>query len=497
MNDFAREWESDLREFTEELLRFDTTEGNEASAQEVVRERLDDLGFETYEWTADAEALADHPSFPDDPAEIPVEGRPNVGGVLEFGDSVERSSTDHSSGRRGGETASNGTVEPSRGPREAPDAGPTLVLNGHVDVVPAARESWSSDPFEPTWSREEEEADGGDAGNRDTGDRQAGNEDARDGDAEDGNAGDAESERLTARGAADMKSGLAACVFAAKHLHEASSDHRESEVDLDGRLVVESVVGEEEGGIGAAASALSNPYPFERDAAIIAEPTELRPITASEGSLMKRLRLTGRSAHAASRWRGVDVLPYFEEIRRAFRDLEAERGESVTHPLYEEFPVPWPVVFGRVEAGDWASSVPADLTAEVRIGVAPGETVSEAEAVFEERLAELVASDDWLSQHPPEFERFSIQFEPSEIDPDEPVVVALGRAMESNGLSDTDPRGATYGADARHYVEAGIPTVMFGPGSIEQAHFPDETVEWSEVLTAGEVLADTAKEFLG
>ena len=401
MNDFARERESDLREFTERLLRFDTTGGDEAPAQRFVAERLDDLGFETYEWTADAGPLADPPSFPDDP-----------------------------------------------------DAGPTLVLNGHVDVVPAARESWDTDPFEPTWR----EVDG--------------------------------VERLTARGAADMKAGLAACAFAAEHL-------RESGPDLDGRIVVESVAGEEEGGIGAAAAALSNPYPFERDAAIIAEPTDLRPVVAAEGSLMKRLELAGRSAHAASRWRGESVLPRFEAIRRAFRDLEAERAESVSHPLYGEFPVPWPVVFGRIEAGDWASSVPADLTAEVRIGVAPGESVAEVEAQFEERLAAVAADDAWLAEHPPTFERFSVQFEPSEIDPGEPVVAAIQRAMDANGLDDTEPRGATYGADARHYVAAGIPTVMFGPGSVEQAHFPNESVPWSEVLTAGEVLADAAAAFLG
>ncbi|WP_276299796.1 M20/M25/M40 family metallo-hydrolase [Halorussus lipolyticus] len=424
MNDFAAECEADLRELTEDLLRFDTTEENEAPAQAHFRDRLADLGFETYEWTADADLLADHDSFPDDPGEIPVANRPSVGGVLEFGN---------------------------------PDAGPTLLLNGHIDVVPVARESWSSNPFEPTWRKDDE-----------TG-----------------------TETLTARGAADMKSGLATCVFAAKHLEAASSG-------LDGRLVVESVVGEEAGGVGAAAAALSNPYPFERDAAVIAEPTDLRPVTAAEGSLMKRLRLTGRSAHAATRWRGVDVLPYFEEIRRAFRELETERGESVTHPLYERFPVPWPVVVGRVEAGDWASSVPAELTAEFRIGVAPGETVAEVEDAFDQRLAEIVANDDWLADHPPAFERFSVQFEPSEIDADEPVVTAVQRAMQRNGLpeSDTDPRGATYGADARHYIDAGIPTVMFGPGSIEQAHFPDETIVWDDVLTAGQVLSETVKEFL-
>lgn len=420
MKNFA-DYDADLRAFLEELLRFDTTGGAEAPANDWFRDQLTELGFETYEWTADAEQLAQHRSFPDDPAEIEVADRPSVGGVFEFGD---------------------------------PEAGPTLVLNGHVDVVPVARESWASEPFDPVWNEDENGV-----------------------------------ETLTARGAADMKSGLAACVFAAKHLHD-------SDPDIDGRLVVESVVGEEAGGIGAAASAQSNPYPFERDAAIIAEPTELHAITASEGSVMKRLKLTGRSAHAATRWRGVDVLPYFEEIRREFEALEAERGETVTHPLYERVPVPWPVVVGRVDAGSWASSVPAELTAELRLGVAPGETVADVEAQFEERLAQLVAGDEWLAENPPEFERFSIQFEASEISADEPVVGALQQAMRANDLADTDPRGATYGADARHYIEAGIPTVMFGPGSIEQAHFPDETIDWSEVLTAGAVLGEAAEEFL-
>ncbi|WP_327050903.1 M20/M25/M40 family metallo-hydrolase [Halomicrococcus gelatinilyticus] len=422
---FTDGWNEDLRSFTERLLAFDTTGGAEAPAQAWLTDRLDEMGFETYEWTADAETLADHPSFPDDPdnAEAGADGpdladRPSVGGVLEFGD---------------------------------PDDGPTLVLNGHVDVVPAARESWDTDPFDPTW-------DGDD---------------------------------LTARGAADMKCGLAACVFAARHLAERADD-----LNIDGRLVVESVAGEEEGGVGAAAAALSNPYPFERDAAVVAEPTDLTPVLATEGSVMKRLRLTGRSAHAATRWRGESVLPRFERVRTAFRDLEAERSETVTHPLYEEFPVPWPVTVGTVEAGTWASSVPATLEAEVRIGVAPGETVAEVERAYEQRLADVVADDDWLREHPPEFERFSIQFEPAETAADEPVVDALQAAMAGHDL-DTAPRGATYGADSRHYVAAGIPTALFGPGTIEQAHFPNETVHWPDVLTAAAVLAETAREFLG
>jgi acetylornithine deacetylase len=403
-----------VRDFASDLVSFASTDGGEAPVSAWFAARLEELGFETYEWEVDAALLAEHRSFPDDPDAIRAADRRSVGGVLEFGD---------------------------------PDAGPTLVLNGHLDVVPADEAVWSSQPFEARWRGDE----------------------------------------LTARGAADMKSGLAACVFAALAL---------AERDLDGRVVVEGVVGEEAGGVGAATAALDNPYPFDRDAAIIAEPTALTPVVASEGSLMKRLRLTGRSSHAATPWRGESVLPHFDSIREAFTDLAEEREQTVTHSLYEEFPTKWPVVCGTVEAGEWASTVPASLTAEWRIGVAPGETVAEVEEAFDERLAAVVENDEWLAEHPPEFERFTVQFEASEISPDEPVVRAVQSGMRANDLAETAPRGVTYGADARHYIEAGIPTVMFGPGSIEQAHFPDETIDFREVETAVDVLADAGEAFL-
>lgn len=422
----------DLREFVSRLVRFETLAGEEAQAQRWIRRRLDALGFDTYGWTADATRLSTHPSFPDDPEAIDTEGRRSVGGVLEFGD---------------------------------PDAGPTLVLNGHVDVVPADESQWRTDPFEPVWT-------------------------------DDG--GEPSESRLTARGAADMKSGLGACLAAALDVRERRNEEGVSGTQFDGRIVVESVVGEEEGGIGAAAAALSNPYPFERDAAIVAEPTRLQPVVASEGSLMVRLRLEGRSAHAATPWTGESVLPHFERIRTALEELEAERATRVTHPLYGVFSVPWPIVVGTVRAGTWASTVPATLLAELRVGVAPGETVDGVEAEVRDRIRRLAEDDPWTAEHPPELERFSVQFEPCEIDPGEPIVRAIQSGIDAAGLppEHRTPQGVTYGADARHYVAAGVPAVLFGPGDVLQAHFPDESIAWEEVEAARRAIGAAAVRFL-
>ncbi|ELY95763.1 peptidase M20 [Natrialba hulunbeirensis JCM 10989] len=409
-----------FKSFTEKLLSFRTESGNEQSAQQWIRGQLDACGFETYEWTADPDLLASHPSFPSDPATLDTAKRPSVAGVVEFGD---------------------------------PEEGETIVLNGHVDVVPAENDQWDTDPFTPTW----------------------------------------DGENLIARGAADMKSGLSACLFAAKELVERNT----AEEELNGRLVVESVVGEEEGGIGAAMAALSNPYPFERDAAIVAEPTELELVTAVEGSVMLRLELEGKSAHAATRWRGESVLPHFERIRTALRELETERSLTVTHPLYEQFETPWPISVGTVQAGSWASSVPSTLTAEIRVGVAPGETVSEVESIVRDRIDTVVDGDDWLEAHPPSLERFSVQFEPASVSHDEPIVQHLQAGMEQNELADTTPKGATYGADSRHYQAAGIPTVLFGPASIDNAHFPNEYVHWDAVEQSKDVLVDTLAALFG
>lgn len=414
MSEFKEKYGDKLRQFSEDLVQFESTRGSEASAQKRVKQELSKLGFDIVEWEAKAEVLSSLSSFPD-AEDIKAKNRPSVAGVLEFGN---------------------------------PNDGPTLVLNGHIDVVPVDRSLWETDPFKPVW--------------------------------DDGS--------LIARGAADMKTNLALLTYVARYVYE------QYRTELDGRIVVESVTGEEEGGIGAPMAAIDNPYEFERDAAIIAEPTDLSVVTATEGVLIKELTITGRSAHAATRWRGESVLPYFNKIREAFLDLEEERHTRERHSLYE-YPINWPVNIGVVDAGDWASSVPARLEAMIRIGVSPNESLSQVEEEFDEQIRSVVAESEWLSAHPPTFKRSSIQFEPFELNTDKPIVRALRQSITKFGNDDT-PVGKTYSSDSRFYNEYGIPTVLFGPGTIDQAHFPNETIEWQDVLDAATILTDTCADYL-
>lgn len=420
MPDLDARYGDQMKEFAESLIQFNTItgrEGAELDAQHWFLDRLQEFGFETYTWEADIEALADHPCYPASHDQIIVKDRPNVGGVLEFGN---------------------------------PDDGPALILNGHMDVVDVNRALWDTDPFEPTW----------------------------------------EGDRLIGRGAIDMKSAVTANVFVARYLHDEYHD------DLDGRIVVESVTGEEDGATGSTAAALANPYPFDRDAAIVTEPTGQNLYTAIEGNLFLKLTVTGRSAHAGTRWEGESVLPHFEAIRKGFESLESERNERITHELYVDYPIAWPVNIGVVSAGSWPGTVPSQLEGELRIGFSPGESLEAVEAEFQTRLEQVMRESEWLSDHPPRLERYRVDLDSAEVAPNEPIVTCLQDALATFSL-DPARKGATYGCDAvRYIVDGDIPAPVFGPGRIEQAHQPNEAIHWPDVIASGDILIKTARNFL-
>jgi acetylornithine deacetylase len=327
--------------------------------------------------------------------------------------------------------------------------GPTLILNGHIDTVTAGDESrWSHPPFRA----------------------------------------EVVDDRLYGRGATDMKGGLVAILGAVRAI-------RASGLRLKGTIQVQSVIGEEDGGIGAFA-ALKRGH--VGDAVIICEPTELAVIPVHAGVTIFRITVPGRAAHGCVRAEGVSALERFLPIHAALLALEAERNRAVRHPLYEGMPLPWPLSIGLVQAGNWPAIVPERLTAEGRIGVGVGERIGDVRRQLEEAVARAAKTDPWLAAHPPTVEWIGGVWEPSRPSPDHPVVQALQRAASRVLGRPASVRGATYGSDLRLFTnQFGIPGVLFGPGDIRLAHFTDEYVALAEVELAAQALAQTIVDYCG
>lgn len=327
--------------------------------------------------------------------------------------------------------------------------GRSLILNGHCDTVETGDpDRWSHAPY----------------------------------------SGEIMGDRLYGRGACDMKAGLATHIFALAALREAG-------YHPNGDVVVQSVVSEEDGGAGALAAVLRG---YRADGAIITEPTALAVVPAQGGSLVFRLYVPGRSAHACVRDEGVSAVDTFAVLHEAMRQFEAKRNREIDHPLYAGITNKIPINIGVVRAGSWPSSVPEWLEAEGRAGLVPGEDLDTFREAFVAMIAAAAETDPFLRDNPPRVEWFSGQFAPVEVPIDSPLVSTLQQSHTT--VTGTSPavHGATYGADMRHFLLFGnTPCVMYGAGDVRLAHFTDESVPLSEVITATKTVALTIAAWCG
>ena len=327
--------------------------------------------------------------------------------------------------------------------------GADLMLNGHVDVVPIGDPAaWADDPF----------------------------------------GGEVRGRNLFGRGSCDMKAGLIAAFWAVQAI-------RQSGVRLRGDLLLASVQGEEDGGLGTFATLERG---WRADACVIPEPTSLDIIPANSGALTFRLRVRGLATHAARRTDGVSAIEKFVPIWQALAELERRRHE-VVDPLAARWPLAHPISIGTVRAGDWVSSVPDLLVAEGRLGVAIGEPVDEAKAALEVAVAMACEGDPWLKDHPVEVEWWGGQFASGRIPADSDLVDRVATAhTATTGEDGPDVYGAPYGSDLRLLTGlGGIPTVQYGPGDAAFAHGPLESVSLDEMIMTARTLALLALDICG
>lgn len=332
--------------------------------------------------------------------------------------------------------------------------GPTLTVGGHIDVVDVTKSEWEREPWELTQ----------------------------------------EGDELYGRGVADMKGGVAAVLIALEAL-------REEGIELGGDLIFQSVIEEEDGGVGGALSVLERGY--VPDAAIIAEPFDVPNLcVASAGVMYFRVTVPGKSVHAAWGHEGVNAIGKAAKIYEALEKLDTERKARIDYPpAYRADPALEGNVtnlnIGTIEAGDWPSTVPSEAVFEGRIGWPPGESRAEVRDQIESAIESTAAEDDWLAEHPPEIEWFGWQAEPHETDTDAEIV----QVAKTNAEAIADETGMFVGGNAglderffELYYDA--PAVSVGPEG-HNLHGADEHTTVSSLLGTSETIAHSIVDYLG
>jgi acetylornithine deacetylase len=279
--------------------------------------------------------------------------------------------------------------------------------------------------------------------------------------------------RLYGRGAYDMKASLAAIMLAGARAHSLS---------LPGDVVVTAVADEEVASIGSEAVAAT----VRADAAIVAEPTELRLAVAHRGFVWLELETTGRAAHGSRPDLGVDAIAKMGRVLVGLEDLDRGLRAEPTHPLLGS----GSAHASLVEGGQELSSYPERCLVEAERRTIPGETPESVEAELRGVLARAGEGD-------PEFRgdvRVTFAREPFAVDEGDPFVELVRRHAEA-AIGERPPAvGVPFWTDAALFAGAGIPTVLFGPRG-EGAHAVVEWVDLESVERCAETYLAVAAEF--
>jgi acetylornithine deacetylase len=403
--------------------------GDEGPAQAIVAARMRAIGLEVdvFEPT-DVPGVESHPGWWPG---LDYAGRPNVVGVWRAGASAD--------GARPG--------------------GRSLILNGHIDVVPAGdRARWTHDPYGA------ELVDG----------------------------------RIYGRGAADQKIGIAAML-------EAVAVLRELGLRPAGDVIVENVVNEELGGYNGTVATLARGY--TADAAIVTEPTGFAVAGAEKGGQVYLMRVPGEAFHHAVWERGSSAIDNAIYLKAALTAWEQQRQVETAddyyygdraracHPRAVHADTVWYLRAGDPEI--MANPTEAELC--FWVDHLPGEDREAMLRRFETHVLAAAAAHPFMRGHPPVLERAVMRpFTGVSVAPDEPIIRALQAASAATLGRDVPLIGLEAATDAMIFNEySDIPAVIYCGGDLSLAHAPDEWVHADDVIRSTQALALAILEFCG
>lgn len=322
--------------------------------------------------------------------------------------------------------------------------GRSLLFNGHIDVIPEGpAENWEHG----CWSADL--ADG----------------------------------RIYGRGAADMKSGVAAMTMAVQAIIE-------SGISLKGDVITEYVMDEELSGNGTLDCCVKG---YKADAGICCETSSMRVQPGSIGRIWFEIRIKGKAAGIQRRYEGINAIDLGYLVTRTVSEFEEIRVAKISHPLYPDILGSIPCMVGQFESGSYASAFPDACVLKGSLATVPGEDSDQVKAEFTDFIIrEAQKKHPWFHQIPPDVRFVGYFAEPAAIDTSSPIVTLLKEHYK--GVLGKEPivSGREGAADIRHLIRyADTPTVIFGPGATEQMHANNEWVSVQDYLDSIRILAHT------
>jgi acetylornithine deacetylase len=398
-------------DFLAELTRFPSTRGNEARAQDFMADAMRKRGLTVDRWKIAVDDIRHLPGF--SPVAVSYDDAWNVVGAH----------------------------------RARQATGRSLILNGHIDVVPTGPvDMWAEPPFAPRV------VDGW----------------------------------MVGRGAGDMKAGLAANLFA---LDALASLGLAPAADV----YVQSVIEEECTGNGALACLQRG---YRAEAALITEPSGGTLTGAQVGVMWFQVKVRGKPAHVAYAGTGSNAIEACFPIIAELHRLE-HRWNETRHPAFAGHAHPINFVVSKIEGGDWTSSVPSWCTFDMRIGLYPGQDLGDVRREVEATIAVAAKADAFLAKNPPQVVYHGFQAEGYVLPPGSEAQGLLEKCHEQVAGAPLAQRAGTGTTDARFYgLYAGIPALVYGPKA-ENIHAFDERVELESMRRVTQALALFLAEWCG
>ncbi len=285
--------------------------------------------------------------------------------------------------------------------------------------------------------------------------------------------------KIFGRGACDDKGSLASMILALKLLKQTS-------ISLKGNVYLAAVIDEEYKQRGVL-HLLNQEFKF--DAGIVGEPTNLDIVIAHQGCLRWRIITKGISAHSSEPEKGKNAIYFMNKVINSIQEKLIPLCNEKSHPLVGSPTLSVNIIKGGIQI----NTIPNRCFIEIDRRMIPGENSQDI----------LKEVDKFLNNLKKELPMLEIEREdpfiispPMQINKEEEVVKALFQCINDNRGTNPKIRGAKFGTDAAIFVNRGIPTVVFGPGNIAQAHSDDEWIEIKQVAQAAEIIAQTVTVYL-